>query len=155
MVAKVGANDVADFILHFCHEHGDCITNLKLQKLAYYAQAWYLALNNDQPLFDEPIEAWVHGPVVPSLYQRFRTYRWEPIPLNPAPPVSLPANVQTHLKEIMDVFGGFSAYELERMTHEESPWLNARGDLPMDESSNAVISHKDMSSYYKKLIPES
>ena len=54
------ANQVAQNIIGFSHEHGDPISNLKLQKLLYYAQAWYLALY-DVPLFDDPIEAWVHG----------------------------------------------------------------------------------------------
>ncbi|SOD16525.1 hypothetical protein SAMN06297164_0610 [Nitrosomonas ureae] len=42
---KISHNTVADFFLYFAHEHGDYITNLRLQKLVYYAQGWYLARN--------------------------------------------------------------------------------------------------------------
>ncbi|OQY42717.1 MAG: hypothetical protein B6240_13665 [Desulfobacteraceae bacterium 4572_87] len=51
-------------------EAGDLISNLKLQKLVYYAQGFYLALY-DEPLFNEPIEAWTHGPVIRELYRSY------------------------------------------------------------------------------------
>jgi uncharacterized phage-associated protein len=58
---------------------GDGITHLKLQKLVYYAQAWSLALL-DRPLFDEEVEAWAHGPVVETVFQRFKDAGWENLP---------------------------------------------------------------------------
>lgn len=66
-MAELAAKRVADYIIAFAHEHGDPVSNLKLQKLLYYAQAWHLALH-DNPLFDERIEASVHGPAVPPVY---------------------------------------------------------------------------------------
>ena len=73
-MAATTAERVADYIIRSAHESGELITNLKLQKLVYYAQAWHLALF-DEPLFDDPIEAWVHGPVVSSLYSKFPEHR--------------------------------------------------------------------------------
>jgi uncharacterized phage-associated protein len=55
------AHEVAQAFLAFCNEYGDTLTNLKLQKLLYYAQGWYLAMH-DEPLFDEPLEAWTLQP---------------------------------------------------------------------------------------------
>ena len=151
-MTQITANQVADFILCFAREHGDNLTNLKLQKLVYYAQAWHLALY-DEPLFDDPVQAWVHGPVVYSVYQRFKDYGWQPItaPID-CDRVTLPEAVEQHLIEVMDEYGGFNAYELERMTHEEAPWQNARGALPMDEPSNTVINPDDMKHYYRQRV---
>ena len=60
--------DIAKYFLAQADEEiGDLISNLKLQKLVYYAQGFYLALH-DEALFPEDIEAWTHGPVVPVLY---------------------------------------------------------------------------------------
>jgi len=146
---KTSANDVANFFLHFCHQHGDLLTNLKLQKLVFYAQAWHLALKN-KPLFADPIQAWVHGPVVPSLYQRFRPYRWEPIPENPEMPKITP-EVQKHLEEVFTVYGKYSAWDLERMTHQESPWQKARNGLDLDEEGRNAIEPMDMGAFYRKL----
>ncbi len=67
------------FINRTNREAGDVITHLKLQKLVYYAQAWYLA-NFNRPLFDEDMQAWTHGPVVPSLWKEYRDCGWDGIP---------------------------------------------------------------------------
>lgn len=50
------------------------ITPLKLQKLVYYAQALSHPFNN-RFLFEEDFEAWVHGPVSPELYYKYKEYR--------------------------------------------------------------------------------
>ncbi|MFP5528706.1 Panacea domain-containing protein, partial [Peptococcus simiae] len=50
--------DVANWFLS-----KDSMTHKKIQKLCYYAQAWYCALYDGTPLFKEEIQAWVHGPV--------------------------------------------------------------------------------------------
>jgi len=148
-MALTTAKAVADFFLNFVHEHGDVLTNLKLQKLVYYAQAWHLALKG-KPLFDDEIQAWVHGPVVPSLYGRFKKHRWEAIAEQPVLP-ELPKAVHHHLVEVFSVYGRFSAWDLERMTHQETPWLNARKGLTLDEEGKHPISHKDMHAFYAKL----
>ena len=68
---QITHRDVAEYFLALANETGGTITNLKLQKLVYYAQAWHLA-NFDKPLFDAKFEAWVHGPVIPGLYEEYR-----------------------------------------------------------------------------------
>ena len=49
------------------------MTQKKLQKLCYYAQAWCYALNNYR-LMDTVFEAWIHGPVSPPLYDKFKNF---------------------------------------------------------------------------------
>lgn len=120
------AKKVADYFLSLVDEEaGDSLTNLKLQKLVYYAQGFSLVLLGDR-LFPEPIEAWEHGPVVPALYRSFKEHGSQPIP----PPVHLnrdeyPAAVVELLDEVYAVYGQFSASKLRRMTHEEPPWKEA------------------------------
>jgi len=146
-MADTTARLVADYFLSFFAEHGDPVTNLKLQKLLYYAQAWYLALY-DAPLFDEGIEAWVHGPVVPPIYVAFRDLGWRPIP----PPINggtLHDRPEEHAREVIEAYGGFSAYQLERMTHQEYPWINARRGVPSDEQSHNIITLEDMKNCYR------
>jgi len=126
------------------------LTHLKLQKLCYYAQAWWLALN-DEELIAEDFQAWVHGPVLASQYQRFREYKWRPLDVEVTRP-SLRKEVREHLDEIMDVFGVENAVALERMTHEELPWLEARGNIPLHEACRNIISKNTMRSYYSDLL---
>jgi uncharacterized phage-associated protein len=141
------ASTISDFFIAFSHEHGDPLSNLKLQKLLYYAQAWHLAIF-DQPLFGEQIEAWIHGPVVVPEYHRFKGWAWQPIAENPEAP-KMDETVEQHLNEVMDVYGGMTAYQLEQLTHTEAPWIDARKGVPADEPSNAVISHEQMMNFYR------
>ena len=131
---------------------GDLITHLKLQKLVYYAQAWSLA-SRGVPLFDEDIQAWAHGPVAPSVYRAFRDYGMGPIPAPAQVPKLDPETVEL-LDEILDVYGEHSAKKLEKLTHREKPWKDARGDLPEEASSSAVISKESMRAFYGNLRKE-
>lgn len=148
----ISANQVADFFLAFAKEHGDYISQLKLQKMVYYADAWYL-VNNGEPLIEEDFEAWVHGPVVRSLYTRFKDYRWNPISEEVDFP-DIDASQKEHLEEIYDVFGKYSGYELEQMTHDERPWVEARGSCAPDEACENLISKETMLKFYTEVAEE-
>ena len=60
-MAVTTLNSVADYLLCFAQEHGDVMTPLKLQKMVFYADAWYMALNDGEELIADRFEAWVHG----------------------------------------------------------------------------------------------
>lgn len=142
---------IADYFIWLSNETGSFISNLKLQKLVYYAQAWHLALY-DTPLFPEDFEAWVHGPVIPVLYQKYKNRGWQPI-CQDAKPV-LPKEVHDFLSEVAEEYFACDAYELERMTHAETPWNLARGGIQSDAPSNAVIEKEWMKEYYKSRVEE-
>lgn len=141
---------VADYFIHFSHGVGDPISNLKLQKLLYYAQAWRLALHGNA-LFPERIEAWVHGPAVPPVYGQFKGWAWQPITGNPVSP-KFSAALNTHLHQVMRQYGPMTAYQLELLTHREHPWRDARKNLPANAPSNAIISHQSMRDFYRSQL---
>jgi uncharacterized phage-associated protein len=141
----ISGHDIAKyFLVQTDEDAGDLISNLKLQKLLYYAQGFNLALY-DEPLFPESIEAWTHGPVVPEVYHEYKDFGSNAIPI--------PSNVdfskydqQTRelLDEVYSVYGQFSAWKLRNMTHDEEPWKNATvGD---------IITSKSMEKYFKTQI---
>lgn len=141
---------VSNYLLAESRERGELLTNLKLQKLLYYAQAWHLALE-EHPIFQEDFKAWVHGPVLLSQYHRFKDHSWRPITEDIDTPNNIASDLIDHLDEILDVFGSEPATALELMTHREEPWLEARGDLPPDEPSTAIIRKETMKEYYRSL----
>lgn len=149
MRAPYTAIQIAKWILSAIDRNsGDSITPLKLQKLIYYAQAWSLALpERGYPLFDEEMQAWAHGPVAESVFHEFKGAGWDALPAPEEVPAIREAD-EAHLREIISVFGEFSAKHLERMTHSEDPWLYARGDLPPEARSNAIIPKEHMAAYY-------
>lgn len=137
------ALDVAQFfIASGANSEEGGISNLKLQKLVYYAQGFHLALF-DAPLFDEDLEAWTHGPVTPSLYHQYKGYGSAPIT---APSYDLTDEFSPEqrdlLDEVHDVFGQFSAWKLRNMTHNESPWLE-------NEDSASIIPKATLQEYFK------
>lgn len=145
------ANQIADwFLASIDRDAGDSITHLKLQKLVYYAQAWSLALNGE-PLFDEDFQAWAHGPVVRSVFDRFSGNAWGAL--------SEPENfegiddsgVEKMLAEILDIYGGMGAKELEKLTHSEDPWQKAREGYGPGERAEVVIPKDHMAVYYQAL----
>lgn len=70
----VHATAIAPYIVYLGSlEPEPDLTNLKLQKLLYYAQAWHLVFRQE-PLFTDRIEAWRHGPVVPSVFRQYRHF---------------------------------------------------------------------------------
>lgn len=139
------ANYIAACLINLSYEQGSPVSNLKLQKLLYYAQAWNLAFSK-QPLFNDEIEAWVHGPVVPSVFKVYRDNKWAPIP-NVANDV-IPEDIRSHLEEVWRVYGHLEGNDLERLTHSEEPWLKARGGIAPDVSSHMVIMKDWMREYY-------
>jgi len=141
-MSSYSAQDIAKYFLSLVDETaGDVLTNLKLQKLLYYAQGFHLAVYG-RPLFHETIEAWEYGPVVPAVYHALKKNGSDPIRKigdNRLP--HLPHNVSGLLDEINSVYGQFSALKLMKMTHVEPPWMNTpRGK---------IISHAMMRDYFK------
>jgi uncharacterized phage-associated protein len=144
------AHEIADTIIDRSRKRGiDDLTNLKLQKLLYYSQAWHLALA-DNILFSEDIEAWIHGPVVPRVFGAFKDFRWSVIDCN-VHSVEDKAAIR-HIDSVLEKYGEYSATQLERLTHSERPWIYARRGLAPDEPSRNVISTDHMKSFYRSLM---
>ncbi len=105
-------------------EFGELLSNLKLQKLLYYCQAFFYA-KYETPLFAERIEAWHYGPVVPEIYHKFKKYGYSSIPVEG---IKNDFNFNVAQKEMIDevfeYFGQFSASKLVTITHAEAPWIN-------------------------------
>lgn len=145
-MAKYSAKEIA---IWFLRENrimkddydADSISNLKLQKLLYYAQGCYLAITNE-PLFDEDLLAWKHGPVVNEVYQVYKKYGSEGIPDNQLESVNIDPQTTGILKQVYSSFGQYSAWGLRNMTHEEMPWNST--------NLNDVISLSKIKDYFKE-----
>ncbi|GAO44713.1 hypothetical protein FPE01S_03_07520 [Flavihumibacter petaseus NBRC 106054] len=149
---------IADYFIGLSNETQTLITNLKLQKLVYYAQSWFLALNKTE-LIHEDFQAWVHGPVIPQLFNDYKIWSWKPIireDLNKekfdAIKAVLPPEVKALLADVEYEYFGLTAYELEKLTHNEAPWVITRNGLPNDAPSNRVIPKSLISDYYSKFV---
>lgn len=129
---------------------GDSITNLKLQKLCYFAQARSL-VEFDRPVFSQSIQAWAHGPVVPELYRRYRKYLWHSVDSTDVRREKrINENHAPLLEDVWAVFSPFSAKQLERIAHAHAPWRDAYGDRPVGAACDVVIKQSAMKAFYSQ-----
>lgn len=128
---------------------GETISNLKLQKLLYYMQGFFIAVF-DKKLFDDTIEAWQYGPVVRNAYLHFKDFGSNSISL-PAETevINMTSEEEVLFKEVMEEYGQFSAVKLMNMTHDELPWKKTFHKNPQGE-----ITYDLLREYFKTQITE-
>lgn len=138
------AIEIAEFFLTMLDlSAGDTMSNLQLQKLLYFAQGFSLAIN-DKPIFEEDIEAWISGPVVPTVFFTYEKYRY-----------SLPMPKRINLKkfskkehdlvvEVYETYGQFAAWRLKDLSNiDGGPWKRT-----YKIGENRVISHSLLKEYF-------
>lgn len=127
------------------------MTQKKIQKLCYYSQAWCYALRGYR-LLDSDFQAWIHGPVSPALWERFKSFGYDPIKVSKG---KLNTKIKSEdielLEDVWDTYGESTGNALEALTHREWPWIEARRGYEPDERCTVVISPNTMASYYKSI----
>lgn len=150
------AVDIARFLISLaCHDdpEPDPLTNMRLQKLLYYAQGWSLAMR-DRPMFADRIEAWPHGPVVPDAYRAFKQCGAGLIDEEGDTDINLTRNDQSFLRSLWGSYRQYPVAKLWAMTHSEPPWQQARGNLPANAQSKARIADRSMRSFFSEKLRE-
>ncbi len=137
------AAKIANQLIKIAEEAGDSLTHLKLQKLVYLSHGWHLALA-DEPLVDEGIEAWKFGPVVRSLYHKFK--KWGDVPITEGVKTVVFRDGKLRftvagicddeyaaevIKVVWDTYKEFSGAQLSTMTHQPgTPWHQVTSQYP-------------------------
>lgn len=117
----------------------------KLQKLCYYAQGWCAGLTGEK-LFENDLEAWVHGPVCPKLYDEYKSYGYNDIPK--IDNYNITDELKGIVEQIYRIYGKLDGDQLEELTHQETPWINARKGIESWEPSNEIILFSDLKEYF-------
>lgn len=154
---------VASYLIQYFNSTGDPISNLKLQKILYYIQVWYKVHFPGESLFDELPEAWVHGPVYPSVYNEYKSFNGSPITptdgyltdkqiLAERKAVFQGSRGQEFITGIMEFYGSKTGFMLELMTHNEQPWIRARKGISPIKPSNEKIDLDFAEEYYRSLL---
>lgn len=160
MSQPVDRDDVCDYVISRLTAAGAPLNVLKLQKLMYYIQAWHLAFS-DSPLFWGRFQAWVHGPVNRQLYDRFAISKslYSEIRAHDIRPGfvegRIPSEARAHIESVLEVYAGYSGTQLEEMTHNEEPWIEAREGYASSDRCEREIDERSMAKYYRSRIEES
>ncbi len=162
MGAPYDVLEVSRHIINYCNEKNYGISNLKLQKLLYFVQAYFLAFTKDKkPCFKEDIEAWDFGPVVPEAYHEFKICGSCNIPAidcyfdlkkegNPFlfEKKEYVDNIickddKEIIDRVVDQMAVYSATDLVNITHKQSPWRDA-----YKSHKNNIITKESIRSFF-------
>lgn len=153
--------DVSRHVINYCNDKDYDLSNLKLQKLLYFIQAYYVSKTaSKEPCFGDKIEAWVFGPVVPRAYHEYKKYGSTNIP-----PITTYIQIDENdfwqskvvkyndetlaksdkelIDRLIDNFSKFSTTALVRITHNQLPWIEA-----YNRGKDKVITVEAMRSYF-------
>lgn len=137
------AYDVAHYIIQKFNEMNKAISNLKLQKVLYFIQAEFL-VDINKPCFFEEIEAWDFGPVVPTVYRKYKIYGSANIPFNSyEKKIFFLENDRKRIDEMIEQCSNFSASALVEITHRQSPWIES-----YKKGRNSVITRESIRSFF-------
>lgn len=155
--------DLARYIVNYSNKKNYSISNLKLQKLLYFVQAYYLAFTpSHEPCFSDEIEAWDFGPVVPCVYREFKSFGGGDIPTvtssyrlkiennfwsvqaEPFDEDCIDKKDRKIINSVVDNFGSYSASELVQLTHRQTPWKEAY----KNRKKNAIITKESIWRYF-------
>ena len=140
------AIDVAAYIVKLSSDIGEPLTNMKLQKLLYYAYSWY-AVEKGEPMFEEQILAWKYGPVVIPVYEAYQKYGAEVIKsAEVGDQDKLDESTKLLVDDVFSVYGNKTAIELMELTHSESPWR----DFFNPDFQNTPIPFESIKEFYSE-----
>lgn len=158
------ALELSKYIIAKYDNVGDLVTNKKLQKILYYIKAWGLVYFEDG-VIDDDFEAWIHGPVCPSVYKEYKMFGYNSIKIDYKGISSSQfinnfkqqygkteedKNKIAMIDAVFNKYGKLSSLQLELLTHSEYPWIDAREGLSPIETGNRKIDEETMRSFYGK-----
>lgn len=142
------ASEVAEQIILLARNDKNLVNSLsplKLQKLLFYAQAWYAA-NTGERLFEDDIFAWKHGPVVEEVYHEYKQYGSQNLAELITKDITEDTSLADTLKSVLNVYGNMSAYELVARTHKEEVWRKNY------EASNKLMPFDEIRKAFKRKL---
>lgn len=147
-------NQVCDYIIFRLKSEDEAqLSHLKLQKLLYYVQSWNLAFY-DRPFFSGKFQAWIHGPVNRTIYDRFKDSKFIYSPINLSDIINanvtedISQDAKSHIDVVLEVYAPFTDTDLEIKTHEEEPWIEARNGFAASERCEVELNEETMRRYY-------
>ena len=138
--------EVTRYIIYHEKQSGRYVNNLRLQKLLYFVQAKYL-VEKEKPLFEERMEAWNFGPVVPKIYRKYQYYGLIYIPCEDEfDNFSIRPDDREIIDSMLDSCSAYATSTLVDIIHGQEPWIQAH------QSNNRTITPLAIYSYFTKKI---
>ena len=139
-------------VIAYVFDRMEEVTPLMLQKLLYFIQGIYSALY-EEPIFEEDCRAWIHGPVYSDVFKLFRDFKYNPIEdarfaLLEGKEDLLTTKEKHVVDLVVNTFGMYGGKTLERITHNEEPWIEAREGYGDNIPSSQILPKEKIRNYY-------
>ncbi|MDR1638266.1 MAG: DUF4065 domain-containing protein [Clostridiales bacterium] len=149
MDSNISIVDVAAYFLHVLGQ----ISCMKLHKLCYFAQGWWLAWTGTS-LFPEDFQAWASGPVCPILYE---LHKDDFVLKDGFFGISDPSEKFTSdqieaLSVIISEYGSMRPIDITGHSRFDTPWKDARGNVPNGRKCTSIITKDSMKEYYTRSL---
>lgn len=149
---------VSNYFVDKSIQTGVEMTPMKLLKLVYLSHGWYLGYNQ-RPLISEAVLAWQYGPVIQSVYHRFKKYGGNQITqlsdlngdgmVNQLEYIPNEPTILKFLDLIWNTYKNYNGLQLSTITHETgSPW----DTVVKNQGVGHVISNDLIREYYSSMI---
>ena len=158
MIATTKQGQIDSLVLaNYILKHYGPMSHLKLQKLLFYCDAYCLAFF-DEELISDKFEAWVHGPVCRSVYNQMKgaSVLYTDMSYSPLPGIDedavfdmLPIDVKDLITDVLVNLTQWTGIELERATHREFPWIEARFGYGEADRCHVEISKETTRNFYR------
>ena len=141
-IMAYSALDIAKYVINYEHSQGREVSNLRLQKLLYFIQAKVL-METGEPCFEDEMQAWDFGPVVPSVYYKYKIFGAMDIFTREVETTNIASNIIGFISSILEYCRTYPTYQLVEITHQQDPWKFARA-----RGSKAIISTNSIKEYF-------
>lgn len=150
----IGHDVFAKALLQRANDSGLTMSHLKLQKLAYYSQGYHLAVHST-PLFNAPVKAWQHGPVVSEIYHDYSRFGDGiiAIPTQQDFTDHLTAQASEIVDFVIKKFGRIGAWALRNKTHQEQPWLSHYNESTQ-QADKQEITQRELTDFFNTEVAQ-
>lgn len=140
--------DVAEYIISYCNKQDYPNSNLRMQKILYFVQAYFL-VNVGTPCFPDEIEAWNFGPVIPAVYKRWIAYPfcipyifYDPYKENG----QIDIDDEFRIENVVDMLSKYCTSDLVKASQRQDPWREA-----YKHGERSIIPKENIKLYFKRL----
>lgn len=151
------AAQIAKLLIELAEQDRDVdqepMTHMRLQKLLYYVQGWSIARRGVKA-FDEHIEAWEHGPVVPTLYRALKDSGRQPVTVDQLEDGQVDSELRSFVASVWADYRSHSTIRLRNMTHTESPWKDAWEKRRLPNRCQEEITEEAFRKYFSTIAPK-
>lgn len=147
---------ISNYFINKSFATGSPLTPMKLLKLVYISHGWYLGLF-EKELITEAVQAWKYGPVIPSVYETFRSFGrgqiTKMVDVNGETPMVDDADTQMFLDAMWQRYQHLDGLQLSELTHQpNTPWditWNKKGGC---STMGTIIPNDLIQQHYKEKL---